>query len=380
MTSNKAPIVFVHSSNEMYGADRILLQVLETLPEAERRVAVVWLPDDVSSATFRLDAELALRGIKFEIRRLPILRRRYLAPRYLPRTLSALAQSARDLRRIAPQAVYLTTSASLALGIVARLMGVKRVVLHCQELWRGREAYLLAMLAIGTTHCLCISEATQLNLRGPVKNRARVMLNAVSDCDRPLAPPLPTGSKPTFLIASRWNSWKGHGTLLSAWDAGAPLGKLIIAGGPPEVGQAVDVPGLVAEMRNNKTVIVKGEVRDISFLIDESDFVVIPSDEPEPFGLVAIEAFARGRAVIASDAGGLTEIVDGGKTGELFPLRDAVALRSVMQGLGRKRAAIMGAAARESYLRTYSIEAFNVRFRDFWNEILCPTAEMPNGK
>lgn len=370
MAGGKVSVVFIHSSNEMYGADRILLQVLETLPEAQRRMAVVWLPNDVLPATFSLDTELALRGIRFEIRQLPILRRRYLTPRYLSRMMHSLAQFIRDLRLLAPETVYLTTSASLILGIVARLLGVKRVVFHCQEVWHGQEAYLLGTLAMAATHCLCVSQATQRSLKGPVRNRSRVMLNAVPDCDRRLVSPRPRGSKLTFLVASRWNSWKGHGTLLKAWDAGPPLGKLIVAGGPPEAGQAVDIPSLVAEMKNRDTVVVKGEVRDISPLIDESDFVVIPSDEPEPFGLVAIEAFARGRAVIASDGGGLAEIVDGGQTGELFPMRDAVELRLVMQHLDRNRAVVMGASAREAYLRAYSLEAFNERFGDFWNEIL----------
>jgi len=380
MAKSRATIVFVHSSNEMYGADRILLQVLDTLPEAERRAAIVWLPDDVSSATFSLDAELRLRGIEFEIRQLPTLRRKYISFRYIPRTLIAMVRSARDLRRVAPQVVYLTTSASLGMGLLARFLGIKRVILHCQEIWRGPEAYLLGVLAMAATDCLCISEATQLSLIGPVKNRARMMLNAVPDCDRARSEPSQTDGGLRFLIASRWNSWKGHGTLLSAWDAGLPLGKLVIAGGPPEVGEAVDVPGLVADMRNRQTVVFESEVQDISFLVDQSDFVVIPSDQPEPFGLVAIEAFARGRAVIASDGGGLADIVDDGQTGRLFPLQDSAALRSVMQCLDRKSAGVMGAAARQSYVRTYSIDAFNERFKDYWNELMTNAAEVSNDK
>jgi len=49
-----------------------------------------------------------------------------------------------------------------------------------------------------------------------------------------------------------------------------------------------------------------------------SDIVVIPSQWPEPFGIVAVEAMASGKPVIASRVGGLKEIVEDGKTGFLF--------------------------------------------------------------
>ncbi|MDH6235373.1 glycosyltransferase family 4 protein [Cryobacterium sp. CG_9.6] len=195
------------------------------------------------------------------------------------------------------------------------------------------------------------------------------MLNGIEDYDRPRYEPEDRGGKLNFLVASRWNSWKGHATLLAAWDAGVPLGELVILGGPPEMGKPVDVPRLVERMTNRGTVVIGGEVQDIATLVDAADFVVVPSDEPEPFGLVAIEAFARGRAVIGSDGGGLSEIIDDGKTGRVFPLRDPKALRSVLESLDIGQAQAMGSAARDSYLRTYSIEAFNSRFRSFWTEI-----------
>jgi glycosyltransferase involved in cell wall biosynthesis len=48
-----------------------------------------------------------------------------------------------------------------------------------------------------------------------------------------------------------------------------------------------------------------------------ADVVVVPSTKPEPFGLVAIEAMAAGRSVIAANHGGLPEIVVDGVTGSL---------------------------------------------------------------
>jgi glycosyltransferase involved in cell wall biosynthesis len=58
-----------------------------------------------------------------------------------------------------------------------------------------------------------------------------------------------------------------------------------------------------------------------------------PSIWPEPFGIVAIEAMACGRPVIASDIGGLRDIVIDGETGLRVPPGDASALRQAIERL-----------------------------------------------
>lgn len=60
---------------------------------------------------------------------------------------------------------------------------------------------------------------------------------------------------------------------------------------------------------------------------------LVPSMWAEPFGIVALEAMAAGRAVIASHTGGLTDIVLHGKTGLLTPPGDADALRRAIEQL-----------------------------------------------
>jgi len=78
-------------------------------------------------------------------------------------------------------------------------------------------------------------------------------------------------------------------------------------------------------------------------------FTVAPSLWPEPFGIVALEAAAAGKPVVASDIGGLRDIVVDGETGLLVPPGDRPALAAAMQRLIgdpglRER---LGAAARE---------------------------------
>jgi glycosyltransferase involved in cell wall biosynthesis len=54
------------------------------------------------------------------------------------------------------------------------------------------------------------------------------------------------------------------------------------------------------------------------------DVAVVPSNEwTESFGMVAVEAMAMGLPVVATNAGGLTEVVEAGETGALFDAGDA---------------------------------------------------------
>lgn len=62
-------------------------------------------------------------------------------------------------------------------------------------------------------------------------------------------------------------------------------------------------------------------------------FTVAPSLWPEPFGLVALEAAAAGKPIIASDIGGLRDIVVDGETGFLVPPEDRPALVEALRKL-----------------------------------------------
>ena len=83
-------------------------------------------------------------------------------------------------------------------------------------------------------------------------------------------------------------------------------------------------------------------------LYQGADIAVVPSLWREPFGLVAVEAMAAGLPVVASDTGGLSDIVRPGQTGLLVPPGDAAALAAALETLLDDAAlrARMGAAGR----------------------------------
>jgi glycosyltransferase involved in cell wall biosynthesis len=87
-------------------------------------------------------------------------------------------------------------------------------------------------------------------------------------------------------------------------------------------------------------------------LCRDADICVIPSLWDEPFGIVALEAMAAGKPVVASKCGGLQDIVIDGKTGFLVPpgdvdalaerlnrLLDSASLRAALGAAGRRRVA-----------------------------------------
>lgn len=85
-------------------------------------------------------------------------------------------------------------------------------------------------------------------------------------------------------------------------------------------------------------------------------FVVIPSRWPDPCPTVAFEAMTHGKAILASNVGGLPDLVVHAKTGYLFPPdEDALchALRAVLQQPGIDE---MGAAGRNRFAARYTLE------------------------
>jgi glycosyltransferase involved in cell wall biosynthesis len=354
--------VFVHSSDELYGADRVVLDIHAALPEEWRARAEFWLPTDIAHGTAPLCVELEQRGALVRHLDLPVLRRSYLRPGGLIALGIRLLRFAATLRRRRPALLYCTTSALFLTAPLARVVGVKRRVGHVQELWSSLEARVLGPFARSLDELVVISEPVKGSLPRYLRGRAHVVLNATKEPE--VRGSLDAREGPlTFVVASRWNSGKGHRTLLAAWDLVDSPGRLVVLGGPPPVGERVDVPGLVRALRFPASVEVVGEVADAASWIDRADVVLVPSDKLEGLGLVAVEAFAHGRPVVASAGGGLGEVVTHGSDGWLFPAGDVTALATLLGGLSREEVARAGSRARTTYEERFTPGRFEAEWR-----------------
>jgi glycosyltransferase involved in cell wall biosynthesis len=166
-------------------------------------------------------------------------------------------------------------------------------------------------------------------------------------------------------LVATWARWKGQDVFLRAMARLRELAPKVavrgyVIGGPiyrtaasqftheelAELAGALELRGVVG------FVPFQEDVRDLYRTLD---VVVHASTRPEPFGRTIAEAMACGRAVVASEGGGASELFDDGKEGLRVERGDPEALALTLHGLSRRpelREAL-GAAARVRAQRSY---------------------------
>jgi glycosyltransferase involved in cell wall biosynthesis len=153
-------------------------------------------------------------------------------------------------------------------------------------------------------------------------------------------------------LVGRINRWKGQQLLVAAAERLAEGQKIqfVFAGSAPPGQEQFqrDLEARIAGSPARDRLLLTG-FRDPWPVYDASDVVVVPSTEPEPFGLVALEAMLAGVPVIAAGHGGLVEFVEEGVNGLLVTPNDPVALATAISTLARDAAMRqrLGARGRE---------------------------------
>jgi N-acetyl-alpha-D-glucosaminyl L-malate synthase BshA len=146
---------------------------------------------------------------------------------------------------------------------------------------------------------------------------------------------------------------------------------LLLVGSGPDRAQ-VEARAAALGVRAQVTLVDPvDQIADLGPLLGLGDLFLLPSDT-ESFGLAALEALACGVPVVASDVGGLPEVVRNGETGLLVPPRDPAALARAVAALlsDEPRRAAMAQAARLDATTRFRPEPMIARYEELYAGIL----------
>ncbi|MFH1999661.1 MAG: glycosyltransferase [Planctomycetota bacterium] len=120
------------------------------------------------------------------------------------------------------------------------------------------------------------------------------------------------------------------------------------------------------------------ESRDLPRVQSEMDVLVVPSIWYENTPFVILEALASGTPVIASDLGGLSELIDEGKNGLLFKPGDAADLRNKIDSLIKDRSLIEQFDTERAGVR--SLDDNVDQFSGLYRELMTKAAAAPGSE
>jgi glycosyltransferase involved in cell wall biosynthesis len=174
-------------------------------------------------------------------------------------------------------------------------------------------------------------------------------------------------------ITGRLHPVKGHKHLLIAVAAVAAVAQsqtiecLVVGDGESRQ----DLEALADELGIENQVRFLGYRDDIADILATLDVLVI-SSLSEGLSLSMLEGMASGRAIIATNVGGIPEIITDGKTGILVPPEDSESIAQAVLRLESDRALRedLGRNARRECLNNYMIPKTVEQFSNLYRNLL----------
>ncbi len=284
------------------------------------------------------------------------------------------------------RAEVIGTRAAVAAGT-----GVIVATVHSSRVRSPEDVRLLASLTPSMDRLIVPSDAIARKVRAEGRDGARfaVVPNGI-DLSRFTGPVRPCALRGEFIspsapllgVVARLEPEKGHRFLIDAMPAvlrAAPETWLAVIGEGSEAGalrsQAASLGVAVA-----RKIVFTGRRDDVSALTADLTIAVLPSLR-EAQGISLLEAMARRVPVVASDVGGIPEVVTDGVDGLLVPPGDPPALANAIVDLLRdpdlRRR--LGEAGRRTVADRFSIDAQVRRIQEVYDEELARAGVLLNG-
>jgi glycosyltransferase involved in cell wall biosynthesis len=371
-------IAFMNHTAQLGGGEIALLELIRNLDVTRIEPIVVLFADGPLASLLREEAEVHILplsttvlkaskdrlGIASLLRGGPVLA-----------GLSFLFRLRRLLRAIDPHIAYTNSLKADVLGGIAGRLASLPVIWHVRDriapdYLPRRIVYIFRKLARVLPRFIIANSASTLSslhldpasTGTAASNRAKVIHDGVDATKYEPAHTHAAKDMITVGLIGRISPWKGQDIFLKAIHLihrTYPCVQFEMIGaatfGETEFEQYLH--NLQRETDLVHVAHFTGFESDIPKRLEQLDIVVHASTIPEPFGQVIIEGMAAGLPVIATNGGGVPEIIVDGITGILIPMKDPRALADAMASLlaDADLRIRMGAAGRRHILRHFTI-------------------------
>jgi len=367
------PILYVHWGNEgIRGSERVLLDLLSGIDRAQF-APVLWCnAEALAGAAKALD-------VRTRVSSMPILLG-WDAPRFDLSGYRRLVSEGKSLiREFDVRLVHANSGAPNQWMAPAARQARVPMLAHLHAIYGLRERCTLLLhqvpLIVGCSRAVVAPFARD----GVHGSRLRVIYNGV-DVDR-----LSRGDAQVlrrsrripdtaFVVAAAGAlvKLKRFDTLIRALRITCDQGidaHLVIAGEGPEL---ASLTNLARELSLQDRVHFLGTVENIGAVFRDAADIVAVSSQIESFGLVAAEASAVGRAVVASRVGGIPEVVEDSVTGILVPPASDSAFAAAFTRLARdaRSRVALGAAGQRRIASHFAAEHATRSFESLYSKLL----------
>jgi len=329
MISPKKKLLLLHSSNDLYGASKIFLQLIDLLTKNGFDIHVI-LPEKGM-----LDDFLIKKNIKIVYVELGVLRKKYLTPLGLINravaNIKAIAFLSNYIKDHSIDLVYTNTSTILSGGIAAKKNGVPSLF-HIHEIPTGNKLYEFLSGKIVNRYSskvLTVSESVKKHWLKYIDDKKidRIYNGIIFSKTDPLIKL--DRDQDDFVITSvaRIIPYKGHGYLIDIANElikKSTKFKFLIVGDTLSsyVSYEKSVKQKVKDLGLEHQIKFLGFREDVSSILKQSDLFIHPAIAPDPLPTVLFESLHNDLPSVATNLGGAIEILDNGNNGLLIPYND----------------------------------------------------------
>ncbi len=327
MKKSTKNILLVHSSNDLYGASKILIKIIEVLIKLGHSVYLV-LPEDGP-----LNNHKSLENVNLSIINLGIFRKKHFNFLGLVNRFICIIKSTFQIKKIINKynidLVYTNTSTVVSPTFAAYLKNIPSIF-HVHEMPYGSNLYtkfLTKIFNLFSNKIITVSNSTRdFWLKKGVIHDKITMINNGFNFDFSSTKKI-FENKVVFTNISRIIPYKGHLFLINLFNEILKNRKDLIL---QIVGDTLPyyedylnkLKLLVREYKIEKNVFFLGYRNNIKSILRSSNFFIHTPINPDPFPTVIFEAIQSKTPVISTDNGGAREILNDFRNGLLVDFND----------------------------------------------------------